>query len=144
MTSDANFGGANPPAAALGRDGHPLRVVLVDDHLLVRWHTRRQLEEIPNLLVVGEAADGFEAVALTRTLAPDLVCMDICMPALDGIEATRRIVAEFPKVRVLILSSHGEEGYRSRAMAAGAHGYVPKGESVQSLAMAIQGVLRGS
>jgi two-component system invasion response regulator UvrY len=115
-----------------------LRVLLVDDHLLVRCRTRLQLEEIPNLKVVGEAVDGFEAVALTRTLSPDLVLMDICMPGLDGLEATRRITAEFPRVRVMMLSSFAGEPSQSSAIAAGAHGYVVKGESTQILASAIQ------
>jgi DNA-binding NarL/FixJ family response regulator len=115
-----------------------LRVLLVDDHLLVRCRTRQQLEEIPNLKVVGEAVDGFEAVALTRTLSPDLVLMDVSMPGLDGLEATRRIMAEFPRVRVMMLSSFAEESFRKSALAAGAHGYLVKGESTQSLAAAIQ------
>ncbi len=117
-----------------------LRVLLVDDHLLVRCRTRRQLEDIPDLQVVGEAVDGFEAVALTRTLSPDLVLMDICMPGLDGLEATRRIRAEFPRVRVMALSAFAGESFQSDAIAAGAHGYVVKGESTQSLAAAIQKV----
>jgi DNA-binding NarL/FixJ family response regulator len=118
-----------------------LRVLLVDDHLLVRCRTRQQLEDIPNLQVVGEAVDGYEAVALTRTLSPDLVLMDICMPGLDGIEATRRITAEFPRVRVMMLSSFSGESSQSSALAAGAHGYLVKGESTESLAAAIQQVL---
>ena len=120
-----------------------LRVLLVDDHLLVRCRTRQQLEEIPNLKVVGEAVDGFEAVALTRTLSPNLVLMDVCMPGLDGIEATRRITAEFPRVRVMILSSFAGESSQSSALAAGAHGYLVKGQSTQGLAAAIQQVFGG-
>jgi DNA-binding NarL/FixJ family response regulator len=120
-----------------------VRVVLVDDHLLVRWHNRCQLEDIPNVEVVGEASDGFEGVALARTLAPDLVCMDISMPGLDGIEATRRIKAECPRVRVLILSSHEEQCFQREAIAAGAHGYVVKGNSLQVLTAAIEHVLAG-
>ena len=115
-----------------------LRVLLVDDHVLVRCRTRQQLEDIPNLQVVGEAVDGYEAVALTRTLSPDLVLMDICMPGLDGLEATRRITAEFPRVRVMMLSSIKEESSQRSALAAGAHGYAVKGESTQNLAAAIQ------
>ena len=126
-----------PPAAA-----RPLRVLLVDDHLLVRCRTRQQLEEIPNLQVVGEATDGFEAVALARTLSPDLVFMDICMPGLDGLEATRRITAEFPRVRVIMLSSFAGESLQGSALEAGAHGYLVKGETTQSLAAAIQRVLQ--
>jgi len=123
--------------------GRDVRVLLVDDHLLVRWHTRRQIEEIAGLKVVGEAADGFEAVALTRTLAPDLVCMDISMPGLDGIEATRRIRAECPRVRVLILTSHAEQCFQRDAMAAGAHGFVLKGNGIPAFTAAIEQVLRG-
>jgi len=126
---------------ASAADNRPaLRVLLVDDHVLVRCLTRQQLEDIPNLRVVGEAVDGFEAVALTRTLSPDLVLMDISMPGLDGIEATRRITTELPHVRVLMLSTFAGESMQSSAIAAGAHGYLVKGESTQSLAAAIQQV----
>ena len=115
-----------------------LRVLLVDDHLLVRCRTRQQLEEIPNVQVLGEAVDGFEAVALARTLSPDLVLMDLKMPGLDGLEATRRITAELPDVRVIVLASFAEESTQRSAIAAGAHGYLVKGGSTQSLAAAIQ------
>ena len=133
----------NPPyeSDATGSDGPDvspagnrptLRVLLVDDHLLARHRTRQQLEEIPNVQVVGEA------VALARTLSPDLVLMDIKMPGLDGLEATRRITAELPDVRVIVLSSFGEESTQRSAIAAGAHGYLVKGGSTQSLAAAVQ------
>jgi DNA-binding NarL/FixJ family response regulator len=113
-------------------------VLVVDDHLLARCSIRRQLLELPDLQVVGEGTDGFEAVALARTLSPDLVFMDISMPGLNGIEATQRITAESPRVRVIILSSH--EGLREAALAAGAAGYLLKGQSTQNLAAAIQQV----
>jgi DNA-binding NarL/FixJ family response regulator len=142
MTSDSpcqpEAKSSDGPGASPSGSRPALRVLLVDDHLLVRCRTRQQLEEIPNLQVVGEAVDGFEAVALTRTLSPDLVLMDICMPGLDGIEATRRITADFPRVRVMMLSSFKQESFRTSAFAAGAHGYAVKGESTQSLAAAIQ------
>jgi DNA-binding NarL/FixJ family response regulator len=128
------------PGASPAGNCRAHRVLLVDDHLLVRCRTRQQLEEIPNLEVVGEAVDGYEAVALTRTLSPDLVLMDISMPGLDGIEATRRITAEFPRVRVVMLSSFSTDSSRQSALAAGAHGYVVKGENTQSLAAVIQQV----
>jgi DNA-binding NarL/FixJ family response regulator len=131
-------GKAAGPGAPPPDDRPPLRVLLVDDHMLVRCRTRQQLEDIPNLRVVGEAVDGFEAVALARTLAPDLVFMDISMPGLDGLEATRRIRAELPGVRVIVLSAFLEASVRSSAMAAGAHDYLVKGESTQSIATAIQ------
>jgi DNA-binding NarL/FixJ family response regulator len=130
--------GSGGPDASSAGDRPTLRVLLVDDHVLVRCRTRQQLEDIPNLQVVGEAVDGFEAVALTRTLSPDLVLMGICMPGLDGLEATRRITAEFPRVRVMMLTSFREESSQRSALAAGAHGYVVKGDSTQNLAAAIQ------
>jgi DNA-binding NarL/FixJ family response regulator len=132
--------GSGEPVASPTSKRPALRVLLVDDHLLVRCRTRQQLEDIPDLQVVGEAVDGFEAVALTRTLSPDLVLMDVSMPGLDGIEATRRIMAEFPRVRVMMLSSFTGESSQSSALVAGAHGYLVKGESTQSLAAAIQRV----
>jgi len=138
---DAKGDGADAPAPPPTGKNRSLRVLLVDDHLLVRCRTRQQLADIPNVQVVGEATDGFEAVALARTLSPDLVLMDISMPGLDGLEATRRITAELPHVRVIMLSSYAEESFHKRAIAAGAHGYVVKGESTQSLAAAIQLVL---
>jgi DNA-binding NarL/FixJ family response regulator len=115
-------------------------VLLVDDHLLMRFRTRQQLEEIPYVQVVAEATDGFEAVALARTLLPDLVFMDISMPALDGIEATRRITAEFPRIRVIMLSSYDGQSFQKSSQEAGAHGYVVKGESTEHLAKAIDWV----
>jgi DNA-binding NarL/FixJ family response regulator len=135
--------GSGEPVASPTSKRPALRVLLVDDHLLVRCRTRQQLEDIPDLQVVGEAVDGFEAVALTRTLSPDLVLMDVSMPGLDGIEATRRIMAEFPRVRVMMLSSFTGESSQSSALVAGAHGYLVKGESTQSLAAAIQRVCFG-
>jgi DNA-binding NarL/FixJ family response regulator len=141
---DTDTGRADGSTASCARASRPLRVLLVDDHLLVRCKTRRQLDDIPNLQVVGEATDGFEAVALAKTLSPDLVFMDICMPGLDGIEATRRIRAEAPRARVIMLSSHDGASHRKAALAAGAAGYLTKGQTAESLAAAIEEVFPGS
>ena len=126
--------------STVGRRG--LRVLLVDDHVLTRCRTRQQVEEIPFLQVVAEATDGLEAVALARTLSPDLVLMDISMPEMDGIEATRRITSEFPHIRVIMLSSYDDQSFQEGSKAAGAHGYVVKGASTSRLAEAI-GVIFG-
>jgi DNA-binding NarL/FixJ family response regulator len=140
MTSpcDAKSAESVGSAASPDNSGRPLRVLLADDHLLVRRGIRQQLEEIPNLEVVGEAADGFEAVALCKTRSPDLVFMDICIPALNALQATRLMTAESPRVRVIILSSHDGKNYYRPAIAAGADAYLLKGESTQHLATAIQ------
>ena len=95
---------------------------------------------MPGLQVVGEAVDGFEAVALARTLSPDLVFMDICMPGLDGLEATRRITAENPSVRIIVLSSLEGESHRKAARDAGAAAYLVKGQTIPHLAAALQQV----
>ena len=133
-----NAGESDGPAAPPSSARRPLRVLVVDDHLLARYSIRQQLQELPDLQVVGEATDGFEAVALARTLSPDLVFMDISMPGLNGIEATRRVTADSPRVRVIILSSH--EGLGDAARAAGAAGYLLKGQTTQNVAAAIQQV----
>jgi DNA-binding NarL/FixJ family response regulator len=109
--------------------------------LLARCSIRWQLQELPDLQVVGEAVDGFEAVALARTLSPDLVFMDICMPGLDGLEATRRITAEHPRVRVIILSSLEDEFHRKTAQDAGAAAYLVKAKAIPHLAAALQQVI---
>jgi DNA-binding NarL/FixJ family response regulator len=140
MTSprDAEAGRSSVSAASPSGPGPPLRVRVVDDHLLARCTIRWQLQEMPDLKVVGEAVDGFEAVALARTLSPDLVFMDICMSGLDGLEAARRITAESSRVRVIILSSLDGESYRKAARDAGAAAYLIKGQTIPHLAAALQ------
>ena len=136
--SDADAGGSSDSDVSPSGPGRPLRVLVVDDHLLARCAIRWQLQEMPDLKVVGEAVDGFEAVALAKTLAPDLVFMDICMPGLDGLEATRRIMAESSRVRVIMLSSLDGESYRKAARDAGAAAYLVKGQAIPHLAAALQ------
>ena len=138
--SDADAGGSSDSDVSPSGPGRPLRVLVVDDHLLARCAIRWQLQEMPDLKVVGEAVDGFEAVALAKTLAPDLVFMDICMPGLDGLEATRRIMSESPRVRVIMLSSLDGESYRKAARDAGAAAYLVKGQAIPHLAAALQQV----
>jgi len=143
---------ATPNAEAGGPDAsphfpvppsRPLRVLVVDDHLLARCSIRWQLQEMPGLQVVGEAVDGFEAVALAKTLSPDLIFMDICMPGLDGVEATRRITAESPQVRVIILSSLDGESDRKAAREAGAAAYLVKGQAIPHLALTLERIFTG-
>lgn len=119
-----------------------VRVLLVDDHDLVRAGFRSLLERVPGLAVVGEADDGEAAVALAAELKPDLVLMDVLMPGIDGIEATRQIAARFPQTRIIILSGWGGE-HAEAALKAGALGYVMKGSRPAVLKAAIAAVMRG-
>jgi len=121
----------------------PIRVVLADDHTLVRAGIRALLEKLPDVHVVAEASDGREAVHLVTTTQPDVVLMDIAMPGLNGLEATRRLVKEFPAIRVLILSMHKNEEYVWQALRAGAVGYLLKDADLAELALAITAVTRG-
>jgi len=121
----------------------PIRVVLADDHTLVRAGIRALLEKLPDVHVVAEASDGREAVHLVTTTQPDVVLMDIAMPGLNGLEATRRLVKEFPAIRVLILSMHKNEEYVWQALRAGAVGYLLKDADLAELALAITAVTHG-
>ena len=120
----------------------PARVLIADDHALLRSGMRAMLAGEPDLEVVGEAADGLEAVELCRELGPDLVLMDVGMPGLDGMEATRRIKAEHPAVSVLVVTAHPSPDYMLEAVRAGAAGYLLKMASRDEVFAAIRRVLR--
>jgi len=120
-----------------------IRIVLADDHELIRHGVRALLDREPDMLVVGEAADGREAVAKTTALRPDVLVMDIAMPGLNGLEATRQILELSPAPRILILSAHCDEEYVARAMALGVAGYVLKQSSLEDLGAAIRAARAG-
>ncbi|MDQ7859798.1 MAG: response regulator transcription factor [Armatimonadota bacterium] len=121
----------------------PLRVVLAEDHAIVREGIRRLLAAEPDIVVVGEAADGHAAVDLTETLRPDVVCMDISMPGLSGLEATRQIKARLPEVGIVVLTMHEDEAYFYELVKAGASGYVLKRASARDLVDAVRAVAGG-
>ena len=121
----------------------PLRVLVADDHPVFRDGLRALLAAAPDLEVVGEAATGEEAVASTLERQPDVVVMDLHMPALNGIEATRQIVATSPHVKVLILTMFDDDASVFQAMRAGARGYLLKGAGEQEIERAIRGVADG-
>jgi DNA-binding NarL/FixJ family response regulator len=118
------------------------RLLLVDDHRLLRQGLRKAVEEA-GFDVVGEAGDGEEAVRLASALQPDLVLMDISMPVLDGIEATRRLRGSVPDTRVVILTMHGEESVIDRALRAGAAAYLLKDCSTDEVAETLRAVAAG-
>jgi two-component system response regulator NreC len=120
-----------------------LRIVLGDDHTLVRHGLRKILEEQPGWEVVAEASDGREAVRQTLSLQPDVVVLDIGMPLLNGIEATRQIARRFASINILILSMHSEEAYITQAMRAGARGYLLKDSADTDLIRAVVAVAAG-
>jgi DNA-binding NarL/FixJ family response regulator len=118
-------------------------VLIADDQALVRVGLRKILESEAETTVVGEAADGEDAVALARELRPDVVLMDIRMPVLDGIEATRRIVRAQPAARVLILTTFGLDGYVYDALHAGASGFMLKDAPPEEIVAAVRIVASG-
>jgi DNA-binding NarL/FixJ family response regulator len=117
------------------------RLLLGDDHTIVRQGLRKILEERPDWQVVAEAGDGREAVRQALALRPDVALLDIGMPLLNGIEATAQIVRRAPEVKVLILSMHSQEAYVSRALQAGAKGYLLKDSAGKDLINAITTVV---
>ena len=118
-------------------------LLIADDQALVRVGLRKILETEPGLVVAGEAADGEDAIAQARRLQPDLVLMDIRMPVLDGIEATRRIVRDRPSTRVLILTTFGLDQYVYDALRAGASGFMLKDAPPEEIAAAVRIVAAG-
>jgi DNA-binding NarL/FixJ family response regulator len=121
----------------------PVRILLADDHSLVRASLRSLLTDNPAIEVVGEAIDGRQALELVGQHRPDLVLMDISMPGLNGLEATRQIVKAHPDVRVIVLSMHASDQHVLRALRGGASGYVLKGSLPRELELAIESVARG-
>jgi DNA-binding NarL/FixJ family response regulator len=120
-----------------------ITLIIADDHKLFRLGLRQLLDKLKAVKVIGEAATGFEAATLTHDLKPDIVLMDVSMPELNGIEATRRIVDEDPSVRVIILSMHADRRYIQEALRAGAKGYLLKDSAPEEVMRAIQKVIRG-
>lgn len=117
-----------------------LRILIADDHGIVRKGLRLQLEQHEHFEVVGEASDGREAVRTAEQLAPDVVIIDIGMPNLNGVEATTQILKHNPQTGVIILSMHSDEGYLRRALAAGAKGYLLKDSADADLYRAVEAV----
>ncbi len=120
-----------------------IKLLLADDHAVVRAGTRQLLERQPDFDIVGEAVDGEEAVRLTEELQPDVVVMDVRMPKISGVEATRRIKAENSQVRVLVLTAHDDDEYVFALLQAGANGYLLKTAEIDELVKAIRTVAAG-
>src|SRR6185369_3454323 len=122
----------------------PITVLLAEDHQIVREGFRALLNQERDIEVVGEAETGRQAVQLTRKLRPTVVVMDIAMPLLNGLEATRQIRKDFPDTRVLILSAHNDDAYIEQVAALGASGFLLKQSSSHALATAIREVEKGN
>jgi two-component system, NarL family, response regulator LiaR len=146
--SSRNLSGDDPETGACEGtsargESPPARLLIADDHALMREGTRTVLARAPDLEVVGEAENGREAVDLSRKLRPDLVLMDVSMPGMDGISATRAIKAESPKIGVLVLTAHDDHDLLLDAIRAGAAGYVLKGVGPADLVGAVRATLSG-
>ncbi len=121
----------------------PINILITEDHTIVREGLRNVLSDEDDLLVVGEAADGLEALKLVKELVPHVVLMDISLPNLNGVEATRRIKQEFPNVQVIALSMHSDDRFVVEMFRSGASGYLLKDCASVELARAIRIVAKG-
>lgn len=121
-----------------------IRIFIADDHPVVRKGIKAIVSEHPGFVVVGEADDGVRALEGITETAPDLIIMDITMPTLDGIEATRKILEKSPEIRVIIMSMHQNQHYAIEALRAGARGFVVKGSDSMHLIDAIEKVMSGN
>lgn len=121
----------------------PVRVLLAEDHELVRSGFRALLEELDGVEVIGEVANGREAVAFVASRRPDVVLMDLTMPELNGLDAAMQIGTHYPDVKVLILSMHGDDEYVAQALKAGAAGYLMKDAGLGELEIAVRAAARG-
>ncbi len=120
-----------------------VRIVIADDHTIVRGGIRLLLESQEGVEVIGEAANGHEALELTRAFHPDVLVADIAMPGLNGLDLVKCMKQDLSQTRAVILSMHNDQEYVRRAMEAGARGYVLKGSNIEELSMAVQAVMRG-
>jgi len=120
-----------------------IRLILVDDHQLVRTGIANLLAGEPEFEIIGEAADAKELIALLKQALPDIVVLDIALPGMSGIEITKKLHSEYPSVRILILSMHTSEEFIFNAINSGARGYLPKNTSRRELIEAINAVKRG-
>lgn len=120
-----------------------IRVLLVDDHELVRLGIKKLLSDINTIEIIGEAASGEEAISLASKLLPDVILMDVKMPGMGGLEATKRIAKVYPQIKILVVTVYGDEPYPSRVLQAGACGYMTKGASLDEMIQAIKTVYAG-
>lgn len=120
-----------------------ITILLADDHTIVREGLRRMIELDTDLEVIGEARDGREAVAMTTELRPDVVLMDIAMPGLNGLEATRQLIKTFPSIKIIILTAHNDDAYVQSAVDSGAYGFLLKQASTDEVCRAIRLVHSG-
>jgi DNA-binding NarL/FixJ family response regulator len=120
-----------------------IRIVLVDDHPVVRKHVRRILQLVPGIDIVGEASNGVEALTLVEQLAPDVLLLDMEMPVLNGVEVARRLRAANSSVRILALSAYDDKEYVLEMLANGASGYLTKDEMPDYIIEAVQRVAQG-
>ena len=120
-----------------------IRILIVDDHHLVRVGTCRLLADVEGFEIIGEAASGEEAIDMVKDLKPDVALMDIQMPGIGGLEATRRCLRIDPELKIIVLTVHQGEPYPSKLMRAGAHGYLTKHANVDEMVLAIKKAVAG-